>query len=197
MRDNNLLKVKQTGLTLIELMVSIVVLAVLLAAAAPSFNDFFVKGRLRGAADSVSSLLSKARAEAGRSDRDVTAVLRTNANNWCIGARQRTQATAGISSAAGSETCDCLATPNQCVVGNQVVLVSAADFSDITISASNNANFQFDRKLGVLSNLAAGSMTLSTASDRFQLRVEVAPSGYPRVCVPAGKPQFGGFDTCA
>jgi prepilin-type N-terminal cleavage/methylation domain-containing protein len=47
----------ELGFTLIELMVTLAVMAVVLAAAAPSFADFFDKSRVRGAADGVISLI--------------------------------------------------------------------------------------------------------------------------------------------
>ena len=52
------------GFSLVELMVAVAVLAILLAAAAPSFAEFFDRARLRGAADDVTSLIATARGEA-------------------------------------------------------------------------------------------------------------------------------------
>ena len=48
------------GVTLVELMVSLAVLAILATVAVPSFVDFLDKNRVRGAADAVVSLVSSA-----------------------------------------------------------------------------------------------------------------------------------------
>ena len=52
---------ERQGFTLIELMISLLVLAILAALATPSFADFFERNRVRGAADDVVSLISNAR----------------------------------------------------------------------------------------------------------------------------------------
>ena len=77
-----------SGFTLIELMITIAVLAVLVALAAPSFNDSIQRARLKGAADGVVSLIEEARQQAGRLDRDVNLTLRGSGENWCVGALQ-------------------------------------------------------------------------------------------------------------
>lgn len=72
-----------SGFTLIELMVTIAVLAILLAVALPSFADFFDKYRLRGAVDDVVSVISNARAESVKADRDVNISFGGTAPQWC------------------------------------------------------------------------------------------------------------------
>ena len=59
------------GFTLIELMVALSVLAIMLAAAAPSFADFFERYRLRSAVDDTLNLFAAARQGAVEADRNV------------------------------------------------------------------------------------------------------------------------------
>ena len=54
------------GFTLVELMVTISVLAILLAVAAPSFNEFVANTKVRNVAENFYSGIQKARAEAIR-----------------------------------------------------------------------------------------------------------------------------------
>lgn len=56
----------QTGLTLIEMAVGLVIIAILMALAAPSFRDWIHNIQIRGAAESIQNGLQLARAEAVR-----------------------------------------------------------------------------------------------------------------------------------
>ena len=63
---------KQHGVTLIELMVTISVLAVLTALAAPSFTPLIERWRVRGAVEDLQTTLYHARSEAIKRGGDVT-----------------------------------------------------------------------------------------------------------------------------
>ena len=60
-----------SGLTLMELMVTVAILAILVALAMPSFNAFVAKGRLSGAAEALAQELQLAKSEALRRNADV------------------------------------------------------------------------------------------------------------------------------
>ncbi|MCU0755725.1 MAG: GspH/FimT family pseudopilin [Xanthomonadales bacterium] len=57
-------RTSQRGFTVIELMITVALAAVLLAVALPNFSDALVRSRVAGAADELQSALSLARAEA-------------------------------------------------------------------------------------------------------------------------------------
>lgn len=72
----------QAGLTLIELMVTITIAAILLAVGAPSFQYFMIKTRMSTATSDLASALNLARSEAVR--RGVTVSIRNTSGggNW-------------------------------------------------------------------------------------------------------------------
>lgn len=74
---------RQRGFTLIELIVSIMVLAVILALGAPTFQTFIQNTRLRTTAEALLNGLQLARAEAVRRNTDVRFVL-ANDLAWSI-----------------------------------------------------------------------------------------------------------------
>lgn len=74
---------RHAGFTLVELMVTVVVLGLLLSVAVPSFRDLLAAQRLRSAANSLVSDLLLARSEALKRGRNV--VLVPVASSWVNG----------------------------------------------------------------------------------------------------------------
>lgn len=90
----------EIGVTLVELVVTIAVLAIMLTLAIPTFNDFRQRSALRGAADQVASFIGDARFEALRRDSLVKVGYRINGAEMCIGAHRTTDK-------ADDAPCDC------------------------------------------------------------------------------------------
>lgn len=192
-------KGRESGFTLIELMVTIAVLAILLAVAVPAFTAFLEKSRLRGAADALASQFALARAEAMRTDRNVTLAIKGEDASWCSGARQfDAGGTMGIAAAGGAEACDCSSTPAQCLVAGNQSLVASAGHGGVLLLDSDGLGFVFDRKTGSLVDLAPKTLKLRSEEhpDRFGLDVITTPMGHARTCIPTGFPSFGGFRPC-
>lgn len=88
------------GFTLIELMVTIAVLAILLAVAVPSFSAFRQRTVLEGAGEQLASIWNEARFESLRRDDLLKVSLVNSSGDFCIGVSTTTNP-------ADSTACDC------------------------------------------------------------------------------------------
>jgi len=81
-----MLKQKSTGFTLVELMITVVIVGILATIALPSFREFIERSNVRSSAESVLNALQLARAEAVRRNEQVTFTLGsgTGATSWQV-----------------------------------------------------------------------------------------------------------------
>lgn len=184
---------RESGFTLVELMVTLAVMAIVLAAAAPSFADFFDKYRLRGAADAVVSMVSNARAEAVKMDQDVNVAFTGSGTAWCVGASAAGTPTGGNRAGAAS-ACDCTDT-SACLVSGQRMAIEPDAFPDVAIGTLPAA-MVFDSKLGTVAPLGDRAVTLTSPKGKYDVQVQVNALGQARTCVPGTKPVIAGIPTC-
>lgn len=189
-------KVRLDGFTLVELVVSVSVMAILATAAAPSFIDFLDKNRVRGAADEVASLISNARAAAVKSDRDVSVAMAGTGAAWCIGANGAPPPVGGMPAGA-AVPCDCTdpSAPAECLVGGQRFAVDVGAHPDVQVGALFD-ELTFDGTLGVVSSLDARSVVLTSPSGKYDIEIRVNPLGQAYLCIPEGKPVIAGIASC-
>lgn len=170
---------RTSGFTLIELMLGIVVLAILLALAVPSFTSQFQKQRLKGAAERLVSELQFARSEAVGANQDILVNVQGGAD-WCI----------GVSSEAA---CDCNAVPGSCLIeGNQRV-VTGTEFKDVSMGAVNTT-VTFDSVRGLPDGAAPDFLFDGENGKRIQ--VAVNQLGRTSMCSPAGEQKVGEYPDC-
>jgi type IV fimbrial biogenesis protein FimT len=184
---------RKSGFTLIELMVTLAVIAIVLVAATPSFMDFFDKNRVRGAADGVISLLGNARSEAVRTDLDVNVAFTGSGSAWCVGANSAA-APSGGNEAGAASACDCTDVA-ACLVSGKRSAIDVGAYPDVTIG-SLPASITFDSKLGAIVPVGTRTVTLTSPKGMYDLTVEVNALGQARLCVPATKRAIAGVAAC-
>ena len=181
------------GVTLVELMVSLSVLAIGLLAGAPSFVDVSDRRAVRDAAEGVVSLISDARAEAVKNGFDVNVAMSGHSTAWCIGANAAGTPTGGHP-VSGASACDC-SDSSQCVVSGQRFALAGANYPGVQVGGLFTA-LTFDRRLGIVSSLGERTLTLTSPRRKYDLAVQINPLGQARLCVPAGKPSIAGVPPC-
>ncbi len=92
--------VRNRGFTLIELMIAVVIVAIGVALAVPTYQNTVQKRRVTGAAESIAAFLTLAQGEAIKRNETIAISVKRagDGRTWCAGAMIRTAAT---------DHCDC------------------------------------------------------------------------------------------
>ena len=178
----------QGGLSLVELLVTVLIAGLLLVVGIPGFSGIMEKNRLRSAIEAVSTDLNYARTESilrGVGSSISVSFTTDTGTNWCY----------GLSTAAG---CDCtiadVTDVSACVVPvagtNVLKVVDSADFdSEVSMTAvtfaGNTTTFSSLRDL-------AGAGQVSLAADGRAVNIQMTALGRVRVCSSSDL----GYGTC-
>lgn len=179
----------QKGVTLIELMIGIVIVAILLALAVPNFSLFIQNSRIRSTAESIQNGLSLARVEAVRRNANVQFVLGADLS-WTVGCETVivTDCPASIQVKSAAESANISVALSEVLASTGAVVAdpvftSTLSFNNLgkvtsaTLPAGNNAVFD-------ISNPGGGACAALNGSMRC-LRVLVTSGGQIRMCDPA------------
>jgi type IV fimbrial biogenesis protein FimT len=199
--------VKQRGVTLVELMITITVLGVALAIAIPSYTNVRNKRAVTNAAEQVSALLSTARSEAVRRNTTVTVTLNRTFTSWCAGMADNTTATCDCANPAAANFCDLDDIDASLTTDDTIYLLKSADFELIGMPLVYGAGasqvtplrLTFDPVRGLLSNANAqgGRVLLTSVNNKYSLQVMMGVNGRVRVCNPTSGKEVPGFSNCS
>ncbi len=177
---------RHAGFTLIEAMVTVAVIAILAAIAAPTFQDILDKRRLKGAAEQLYSDLQYARSEALKQNKIVYVVFGGLGTNtaWCYGIDDD-----------NTTVCDCINSPANCTVNGVQKVVAGTEFRGISITSttfgSNDTGFEPARGTTIDNGVAS----LSSSAGRWA-NVVVANVGRVRLCSPSGTGYIADYPAC-
>lgn len=174
------MKPTQSGITLIEGMVTIAIVAILAAIAGPSFQNAFNSSRLRSAAEAVYGEIQFAKSESVKQDRNLFVTIQgSGTTNWCIGISNTTN-------------CNCN-TPGNCMLGptgsQTERVIKSNDFSSITLTA-NPLEIEFNSRRG--STVSGGNTIALTGASNLNTTIETSTLGRVRIC--GGN--LGGYSSC-
>jgi len=153
---------KARGVTLIECVIAVAILAALMSVALPSFGDAMARARLRGAAEDLSLGLGNARLESVRGGASPVHVTLIAGSNWCW-------------SVGPVAHVDCRNPP----AGSTLHVVRSEEYPGITMEQGVSASFDGRDVLA-----AAGLAAQFTSAQGHVLRVQVTPLGRAIICAP-------------
>jgi len=194
----------ENGFTLVELMVTLAVMAILATLAIPSMSSFFDKRRVIAAAEDLYSNLQQARSDS--ITRFTPVYLSLSDGNATAGWQSGSTWQYGISQAAG---CDPTITnnisANACylIIDNGDGATNAADdyvlqrytnndYSDVTVTAVSDMEIAFAPQRGTAD---PATITLQSANG-LQMQLVVSALGQISLCSPAGANHVGGYKDC-
>ncbi len=146
---------RQSGFTIIELMMSLVLLAIGTALSLPSYREMMEKRQLTHGAEQIMAFVNSAQSEAIKQNQIVTiSYVRSGDANWCVGA------------ITGAAACDCRETviteADYCAIGSapRILNNSHVGNTDLVKSMTGDGAYSFDPIRGII--FARTRMTRST-----------------------------------
>lgn len=178
-----------SGFTLIELIITILVMAILLGIGVPSYMQFKEDNTLLGAAQALYSDIQFARSEAIKRDVDNIAVRIFSVDGaWCYRVSDNSSCVACDSSAA---SCD--------IHGDRILRgVSQADYPNVTVGAttvsSGTATIFIQARRATMQE---NTVTFTYGTSNKKINIETNLLGRVSLCTPASAAQLTGVDQCS
>lgn len=165
---------KQKGVTLAEMLVVVIMVAILAATLTPAMRTYFNQANIKGAAEALHDDVNLARTTALKTTDAVTITFNTSA--WCY----------GLSS--GTVACVCSSAPSSsnCNLG----LTTSSSFKNTTLAVTTT-NMTFSTSRGTTTSNAA---TFSGTDPAQSATVNINDMGAPSIC--STNASVGGYPAC-
>ena len=179
-----------SGFTLLELMIVMVIVAIGIALAVPTYQNVTQRRQTTAQAEEVAAFLAYTQSEAVKKNTPISVELKwTSANNWCIGAAETLTG------------CDCTGGGTACTIeGVSKTMGSATQVKSSMLSpGASDKVFAFDPIRGTMIDVdltPAHAFTLQSDNAKYELRVDVAPTGRIKICNSDSNRAVPGFKPC-
>jgi len=183
---------RQAGFTLVELMMSIVLLAIGAALSLPSYREMVEKRQLTNGAEQVLAFVNSAQMESMKQNQVVTvSYARTADNNWCFGA------------VLGATACDCTKTSSTdadyCAINTAPSIINSANTGNLDLlnSLSGDGAYSFDPVRGIFTDLGDSLRAeLSSPNQVYKLSLTVSNTGQAILCSKDSSHKVPGYSVC-
>ena len=183
---------RQSGFTIVEVMLSLVLVAIGASLSLPSYREMVEKRQLTHGAEQIMAFVNSAQMEAMKQNSVVTvSYSRTAGNNWCFGAT------------LGAAACDCTETQSGetdfCAINSTPVVINNANTGnlDLLTSITGDGAYSFDPIRGIFTNLNdVLTVEMSSSSLKYKLSLTVNNTGEAILCSKDSSHKVPGYGVC-
>lgn len=180
---------RHRGFTLVEVLMSVVLLALGAALALPSYRDMIEKRQVTNGAEQLASFINSAQGAAMKTNKEVwVSWSRTADNSWCVGANLES-------------SCDCTQA-NACTVSGQPYVIdnSAAGNRNLVYQIDgggiDNA-YAFDPIRGLMLDLEDSlELQFRSPNGDFRMNLQVSNTGRVTLCSKDESHAVPGYEVC-
>ena len=188
-KGRNLYLSRHRGFSLVEVMMSIVLIAIGTALALPSYRDMVEKRQVTNGAEQLASFINSAQGAAMKTNDEIwVSWNRVGANDWCIGANS-------------DAFCDCTQ-DNACLIGGQEFVLdnthaSAQVKMEPIVGGGDDSAYAFDPVRGLMRDLNDSlAVEMRSQSGDFRLSMMVNTTGRVILCSPDSGYAVPGYALC-
>ena len=183
--------IKIRGFTILELMIVLVISAIGVALAVPTYQDVMQRRETTAQAEELAAFMSFAQGEAIKTNRLISVHLDwTDEKTWCIGANE------------GSAPCDCKA--GSCSLNGVEKIMRSPENSRFHMNDPSTDEYYsptlvFDPVRGTMTAAGLGtnhSVILESDNDKWSLRVDVEVTGRIAICSSDSTKAVPGYKAC-
>ena len=183
---------RHRGFTMVELMMSIVLVAIGTALALPSYREMVEKRQLTNGAEQLASFVNTAQGISSRTNQVVTvSYSRVKHDDWCIGA------------VIGETACDCTETTSSasdyCAIDGQMFVLdnSATNNLEFLHALTGDGAYAFDPIRGLFQDMDDSlTMELHSNNRDYKLNLMVNNTGRVILCSDDSGHSVPGYDVC-
>lgn len=183
---------RNRGFSIIEVLMSVVLLGIGMALAIPSYRDMVEKRQVTNGAEQLASFVNTAQGVAMKTNQVVTvSYSRSDEDDWCIGA------------VSGTTACDCTqndtGAADYCQIASQPFILNNGHAGDLELMHAMNGDgsYAFDPVRGLLLDLDDSlTVELRSPSEDFRLNMMVNASGRVILCSDDSEHGIPGYAPC-